>query len=169
MKPLLIFLMFMLFLFNRTIAQSCGTCSVSINSLDSANYTVNTGETFCVDSTGNFVGSITLNGGSICNKGLFAPKSLIFSNGTITNYGNASIKSSLTFGSSSQLDNNGGGIINISGNLTISGGSIANDGIVNIDQAIQNTSGSLQNSNIINCTQISGSGTLNNTGVINSN
>ena len=171
MKSLLkiLFVVLLAFLYVKSNAQTCGTCSTNITSLDSTSYTVNTGETFCVDTTGNFVGTITLNGGTICNKGLFNPKSLIFTSGTINNNANTSLKSAISVGANSQLNNNPDAIMNIAGSLTVGGGTVSNNGIINVDQNIQNTSGSLTNSSIINCTQISGSGTLNNTGKINTN
>lgn len=158
----------MLCLFYSGKSQSCGTCSINITSLDSSSYTVNSGETFCVDTTGNFVGTITLNGGTICNRGVFSAKVLTINNGVLSNYSNLSINTNASFGSSCQLNNYGGAILNVNGSLTVSGASIVNDGIINIYQNISN-SGSVTNTNIINCYQLTGSGTVNNTGVINQN
>jgi hypothetical protein len=150
-------------------SQTCAGCGTNVASLDSSAYTVNSGETFCIDSTGNFIGTLTLNGGTVCNKGLFAPKAFAFSGGTINNYGNATVKSSLSFDSSSGLNNGGGSILNIVGNITVAGGAVVNDGIMNVDQSILNNSGSLSNSSIINCSQLTGGGSLTNTGAINKN
>ncbi len=164
------FLTAMLFIFfNNGKGQSCGTCSINITSLDSSSYTVNSGVTFCVDTTGNFVGTIVLNGGTLCNKGLFKPKTITLTSGILSNYGNSSLNSSITIGSSIQVSNSEDAIININGTLTNSGGSITNDGIMNVDQNIQNNSGTIINNSVINCTQITGSGTLTNTGKINTN
>ncbi len=150
-------------------SQTCGTCSINVNSLDSASYTINTGETFCVDTAGNFIGLITLNGGTICNKGIFNPHTIQFNTGTISNYGNTSLKTSVTIATNAVLTNNADAVMNINGVVTLSGGSLNNSGIINVDQNIQNTSGAITNISIINCTQISGSGSLNNTGKINVN
>lgn len=171
MKTVLRFLFIVLlaFLYVNGNAQTCGTCSTNISSLDSSSYTINSGQTFCVDTTGNFVGTITLNGGSICVKGIFNPGNFTFTSGTINNYGNVSLNNSLSIGSNVQLNNNSDAVININGILTMSGGTFTNNGVINVDQNISNSSGSIVNTSIINCVQISGSGTLNNTGIINSN
>lgn len=150
-------------------SQTCGTCSTNITSLDSANYTVNSGETFCIDTTGNFIGTINLNGGTICNKGIFNPKIIVFNSGTISNNGNTSFRTSISVPSGSQLSNNADAVMNTNGSLTMSGGTLSNDGIINVDQTIQNTSGVINNNGIMNCSQLSGSGSLNNTGKINTN
>lgn len=161
--------LFSLFIFTQIKAQTCGTCSININSLDSASYTVNSGETLCVDTAGNFIGTITLNGGTVCNKGIFNPHTIQFNTGTISNYGNTSLKTSVTVTTNAVLSNNADAVMNINGVVTMSGGTLNNSGIINVDQNIQNTSGTITNTSIINCTQISGSGSLNNTGKINVN
>ncbi len=163
------FVSLLVLFFNSAKSQICGTCSLNITSLDSSSYVVNSGETFCVDTTGNFIGTINLNGGTICNKGIFNPKVITFTSGSISNYGNTSLSSSVTLGSASQILNNADAIMNINGAFTNGGGNLTNDGIINIDQSIQNNSGSITNSSIINCLQITGSGSLINTGKINSN
>jgi hypothetical protein len=150
-------------------AQSCGTCSINITSLDSTDYTVNSGQTFCIDTSGNFVGTLTLNGGTICNKGLFNPKTITLTSGSVTNYGNTSLNTSVTLGSGIQVTNNSDALMNINGNVTNSGGALTNSGIINVGQNIQNNSGSITNNSIINCYQITGSGTLTNNGKINTN
>lgn len=164
-----IFIALILFSCFNAKAQTCGTCSINITSLDSSNYTVNTGQILCVDTTGNFVGTITLNGGTICNKGIFNPQAITFTSGSVSNYGNTSLNGSVTLGSAGQITNNSDAIMNINGGLTNGGGTLTNDGIINVSQTIQNTSGVITNNSIINCVQISGGGTLNNNGKINTN
>lgn len=158
-----------LFFVFQAKSQTCGTCSINITSLDSADYTVNSGQTFCIDTTGNFIGTISLNGGTICNRGIFFPKTIQFGSGTITNYGNTSLNTSISLNTNTVLNNNVDAVMNINGVLTIIGGTLNNGSILNIDQNIQLTSGSLINSSIINCTVLSGGGNLNNTGKINVN
>jgi hypothetical protein len=168
MKKLII-LSFVLFFAKLGHSQTCGTCTVNVTTLDSASYTINTGQILCVDTTGNFIGTVTLNGGTVCNKGLFNPKIINLTSGTVSNYSNASFKSALSIGSSIQLINNADAIMSIAGNLTVGGGTVTNSGIININQVLQNNSGSLTNSSVINCSQMTGNGPLNNTGVINAN
>jgi hypothetical protein len=148
--------------------QTCGGCSTSISGNDTLTYNVESGQMLCIANSGNFLGKITISGGTVCITGNFNPQSITITSGVINNNGNATINSSVTFGSSFLLHNNSGAILNISGNLTLSSSAITNDGIINVVNDIAN-SGSITNSNIINCVQITGSGSLTNTGIINSN
>lgn len=150
-------------------SQSCESCSITVNSLDSTVYTLNVGQTLCIDTTGIFIGTINLNGGVICNKGIFNPMVISIISGEINNYSNVSIKSGITISETLILNNKPDAIMNILGNLTIGGGTISNNGIINVDQNIQYNSGVFINSNVINCAQLTGSGTVNNSGIINHN
>jgi hypothetical protein len=169
MKCITKFVFVFLLIFFGFIAksQTCGTCSINITSLDSNNYVVGSGSTLCIDTLGNFIGTITLNGGTICNKGLFNPSSFAISSGAINNYSNASFKTSLTLGSSAQLNNSLDAIINITGSLINNGGAVDNQGVINVGLDVQNNSGSFANSSVINCNSVSGS--VSNTGIINVN
>ena len=165
-----LFLLIVVLFFTSTAnSQSCGTCSINITGFDTLAYTVNAGQTFCVDTTGNFQGKLTLNGGSVCNKGLFSPTQMTLTAGALNNYGNCSFPIAATLNSGLTVTNNSGSILNINGNLGMSGGSFNNSGITNISSSLTNTSGTLTNAGILNCTTLSGSNTVTNTGVINSN
>jgi hypothetical protein len=164
-----LFLFVTVFLFSQFgNSQTCGTCSINIVGLDSSAYTISSGQTICIDTTGNFVGTITLEGGTVCNKGLFNAKILTFNSGTIDNYGNMSF-SAVTLSANRYINNKADAISNISGTLIISGGNFTNNGIANVTQNITNNSGTLNNTGILNCIQITGSNTITNSGVINSN
>lgn len=150
-------------------AQSCGSCTVNISGYDTLAYTVNSGQTFCVDTTGNFQGILILNGGTVCNKGYFNPHSFTFNTGTIDNYGNSTLETSITLSSNKVINNKPDAVTNLSGGLTLSGGAFTNNGITNISQNITNTSGTINNTGILNCVQLTGSNSVTNTGVINTN
>jgi len=151
-------------------AQNCGTCTSSVNNSDTSIVVVNAGQTFCVDTMGVFNGRITVNGGSICVKGMFNPQSFNFYSGVITNSGNMTLNvSALVLNSGSSLTNNQDAILNLNGTLTIAGGSFANNGILNIDVTLNANSGALTNTGIINCTTVNGISNIANTGNVNSN
>jgi hypothetical protein len=159
--------------------SSCNSCTSGIStndtllhivtSVDTTSYTITTGQTFCITNTGTFRGTIIINGGTVCNKGRFFPKSLTFSSGVIFNNNNARIKTALSLGSSTTLNNNSGAVLNLNGNLGISGGTLYNEGLINVNADIQNNSGSFSNKTIINCNTLSGSNTIVNysIGIIN--
>lgn len=165
----ILLLLGIIFLTLSTKSQTCGTCSININGLDSSSYSIGPGQTFCVDTTGNFIGSITLSGGTVCNRGMFHPQTISFSSGTLNNSSNSSFQANLNVGNAVILNNMPGGVLSISGSLSLSGGTLINDGILNVTQAISNASGSFSNSNIINCSQLSGANSVTNNGVINTN
>jgi hypothetical protein len=150
-------------------SQTCGTCTVNITDFDNGSYTITTGQTFCVDSTGNFEGSLTLNGGTLCNKGIFKAQGFVYQSGIITNKGTMSVSNGLNLNSSHTFDNTVTAVLNLKNNLSVTGGNFTNAGIINIQQNIIHSSGSFSNSGIMNCEQVTGSATINNTGVINSN
>jgi phage baseplate assembly protein gpV len=157
---------------HTNFAQSCGTCTVTISSssgtLSSAAYTVGNGQTFCIDSTGKFTGTITLNGGTICNKGSFKPTVFNYNSGTLTNYGSAAISSSLSLSSSKTLNCEKKSLLRINGNLVFTGGTMTNKGIANIKDNVTHSSGTLNNSGIVNCKTFSVSvNSYTNTGIIN--
>lgn len=158
----------MLCSFLKISAQSCSGCSTSITGNDTLTYNVGSGQVLCITGSGNFLGNIIISGGTVCVNGNFNPKSITCTSGVISNNGNVSIASSISLPSGFVINNNAGGIFNVSEDLTLNTGSLTNNGIVNVVNAISN-SGTITNSNIINCVQLTGSGTLNDTGVINSN
>lgn len=160
---------FFLLTFSGLKAQNCGTCSTSINSSDTSAIVLNTGETLCIDTMGYFTGSITLNGGTVCNKGFFKPTAFVFNSGVLNNFSNTSLDGNIGIGNNISIINSPGSIFSVNGSLTISGGTFTNDGITNIETNLVNTSGAVTNSSIINCTQVSGSNAITNTGIINSN
>ena len=139
-----------------------------ISQNDTANYIVNSGQTLCIDSSGNCLGTITLNGGVICNRGFFQPRDLFLNSGTLNNFGNLTYRKPLTLIGSINVIIDASSVINIEGGFIISSaGSITNNGYLNVSGNIQNN-GTLNNLNVINCQQINGNAFVN-TGIINQN
>lgn len=162
-------------------AQSCNSCTFAVSGYDSLTqvyhvsntdtsaYTLSTGQTLCIYNTGTFKGTVTNNGGTICNRGRFIPKTLSFSSGTILNYKTFMLKQNLTLGSAAILINAGGSVLNSAGTLSLSGGTLSNEGLINISGTFQNNSGSCSNKAIINCSSLSGSNPISNyqIGIVN--
>lgn len=157
------------FIWNNSIGQNCGTCSIVISTNDTSSYTVGSGVTLCIDTLGNFTGNITLSGGTVCNKGLFNPSQVTFNSGAINNFSNSTINTNIILTSGKFLTNQPGGIMGIGGSITVGGGDLGNDGILNITLGVSNNSGTLINTGIMNCQQLTGSNAVNNTGIINTN
>ena len=158
------------FIIHQTLAaQSCGNCVLTISGANNTSYTVNPGQTICLDSTAMYTGNITMNGGTICNKGIFKPQSLNFTSGTISNYGNIKIAGNFLLGSNQTIVSERKAFLKIGGNLTISGGTFTNKGITNVNVTLAYVAGSFTNSGIVNCETLSGvtASNIANTGIIN--
>jgi hypothetical protein len=162
-----LFLVLFYFVSADIYSQACSNCTVNITTLDTSVYVVSSGQTLCIDSTGQFEGTITLSGGTICNRGAFHPKSFTISSGTLNNYSHCIIASNFIIGSGFTMANGAKSITTIRGNLTISGGSFTNAGINNVKGNITFSSGTFTNSAIVNCKVLSGAGVANNSGIIN--
>ena len=152
-------------------AQSCGNCTVNITDYNTLSYTVNTGQTFCVDTTGIFEGVITLNGGTVCNKGTFNPNTITFNSGTINNYANMMLDNNFTLNTGAILLSDSSAVTTFRGDFTINGGSFTNNGISNIKNNITFSSGTFSNSAVVNCKLLSGANlaAITDTGIINKN
>lgn len=148
-------------------AQACSNCTVNITTLDTSIYVVSSGQTLCIDSTAQFEGTITLSGGTICNRGAFHPKNFTVSSGTLNNYSHCIIPGNFSIGSGFAMTNGVKSITIMGGNLSISGGSFTNAGINNVKGNIIFSSGIFTNSAIVNCQVLSGAGVANNSGIIN--
>jgi hypothetical protein len=163
-----LFLSTLFLLVTASRSQSCGTCSINITTLDSGTYVVSAGEILCLDSTGNFIGTITLNGGTVCNKGLFYPKSISFNSGTINNFGNLKF-TTIVLSSGRILNNKADGVASFGTDLILSGGSFSNEGITNVGNGISNNTGDFFNAGVLNCVHMNGSNAVSNSGIINTN
>lgn len=149
-------------------AQDCNTCNIHVNNSDFSTYTISTGQTLCIDSTGSVFGKIVLSGGFICNKGFLNPSEISILSGTIINGGNITLSSSLITSSSTSITVLESSVINIAGEFISNGSSITNLGFINISGSISNNGGSFINNSVINCSHIV-SGAVTNNAVINTN
>lgn len=169
LKLILITLTFCLFP-ESSSAQTCSGCTYSITQRDTNSYTINTGQTFCIDSAGKFSGNIVINGGTICNRGLFIPKTISFQTGTIDNFAAVVFNENISLGSACVFNNNAKSASRFKKSLIIVGALITNQGIITVGEQISITSGSVVNSGITNCRGVSGTSTLiTNTGILNKN
>ncbi len=168
-NPHTFLLLLLTLLLARYNAQTCSSCTVNITAYDTLTYVVSAGQTFCIDSLGEFAGTVTLNGGTICNKGTFNPKTFIISTGTINNHAIMIFNGTTTLAPSCMLVTGLKSITNLKADLVISGGSLDNSGIINVRNSINYTAGTFTNSAIVNCDTLSGASlsSITNSGIIN--
>lgn len=170
MKPKLSYLLFFLMVNFLAISQ-CDNCNTYVNQLDTNIYSLNAGQTICFDTLSTFGGTIIVNGGTVCNKGLFKPKEIQLISGQIFNYSNISIENTnITIPSGVQITTIDGSVFNLTSALfKISGGILQNGGVLTITGNMENQSGTLNNTGQIHCEQFTGNPPTINTGIINSN
>lgn len=149
--------------------STCQTCTNSISTLDSTSYTLNAGDTLCITPEGTYTGSITLNGGVLCNSGSFVPDTLHFQHGKIINTGSVNLNTGLQLGANSIIENSADAAFNISGflsvNHTTSG--FTNEGSLNVVDNVLASGGSIVNSGVINCNHAASNANITGTGTIN--
>lgn len=158
------------FLFYSVRPQNCGTCTVTITGHDTLAYTLNTGQVLCIDSLGEFTGSLTISGGSVCNKGLLNPSLLTVNSGTVINHALLVVADTLaSVGNGFVIYNDEKGVTAFKGQLTLNGGYLQNSGILNVKRDFLFTSGVFSNSAILNCRLLTGAAitTIVNSGIIN--
>jgi hypothetical protein len=150
---------------------SCSNCTYSISDLSKDNYTLTTGQTLCITSTGIIQGTITLNGGTICNDGVFSPTSFTYTQGSFNNGGVIIYTGTIDLNATGiVVDNNSSGTINVTGGITISNANVqfTNNGTLNTTQDIAVTAGTIINNGTLNYNAISNNGgTYTNNGTAN--
>ncbi len=148
--------------------QSCSNCDVIVSTSNNTSYTVSSNQIFCIDSIGKYTGTITLNGGVICNKGVFKPQLITIITGTLNNYSYFSINNSFKVNKGFVYNAEKKSFTKINNNLNVCGGVFINKGISNVKNNFSFTSGTITNQGILNCNAIStGTNTYINTGIIN--
>ncbi|MBI2271341.1 MAG: hypothetical protein HYU69_13440 [Bacteroidetes bacterium] len=103
-------------------SQTCTGCTITVSTVDGGTYTITTGQKLCVTSTGLLQGTITLNGGTICNEGVVHPSAFTFTDGTFNNYGQLKYDGILLVSNSSVLNNYNDGVIRLSNSLIVAPG-----------------------------------------------
>ena len=100
----------LLFSFSMEANAQCTGCTTTISGADATNYIVASGQTFCITSTGNMSGLITVNaGGTVCNEGIISSPYFWVNGGVLNNYGAVNV-SNLLVSSAGDYNNYGSGI-----------------------------------------------------------
>lgn len=148
--------------------QSCGSCSFTISGVDSSAYTLGPGQTLCLDSLGVFTGTIAVNGGTVCNRGLFHPMAFTLGSGSISNHYIAIFDQSLELDSGFVLLNGPRATFGMDGQLTISNGSVTNAGLFSVAADLVFNSGTFSNSSVVTCRYLLGTAmqSITNSGII---
>lgn len=186
-----VLILFVFFVTLQVQAQCPGaSCTYTIIGTDNSSYTVNTGETICLEASADFTGTINLANGTLLNCATATQSFTLNSqsgstNSTVNNYGylnflgNYNLTNSLIFNNYESF--NVGGNLNIIGTSTLNNygttdvdaelqlqDSLFNFGILNVSTSlITSSSGSLSNSGVINANNWTTSGSWNNSGFIN--
>ncbi len=171
MKTYRIFLTaWLLLLAYSTNAQTiCTTCSITITGIDSTNHTVSTGQTLCIASGAVLTGTLTINGGTVCNAGELMPDTFLFTQGTLINSGLITIKKNLTIISGATITNETNGVITLLGNLSFASttAQLNNAGVLTTTGNISIGSGIVLHTGVINCRHLYSSTTFSGTGSVN--
>ena len=72
---------------STSFSQNCQVCTYTVNAPDTTSYVLDSGQTLCIAPSGVLKGRVTLNGGVICNSGIFHPINFTYENGDFDNYG----------------------------------------------------------------------------------
>lgn len=167
-KEYIVSLFFLIVLNGHLWSQTCGSCTVNISTHSNDSYTVDVGQVFCIDSIGNFTGTLTVNGGTVCNNGIFKPDVFTFNSGVVQNHSRILINSNFNIDSTKTVTCEKKSLFSVKGDFTISGGSFVNKGISNVYYNITYSAGTFNNSGIVNCRLLSGNtSSITNTGIIN--
>jgi hypothetical protein len=168
-RKLALLFLFSFLMLNVTAQTTCATCTITVSGEDSATYTIQTGETFCIAEGAVFTGTLTLNGGTLCNAGVFAPAQATLTSGTIFNFGVSNLKTSLQLHTALAVTNSETGVINTNGGVSIASNSatLINEGVLNASGTFAYSSGTCTNTGVINCTQVLNGAAITGTGTIN--
>ena len=84
--------LFILVILNHSLMAQCTGCTTTISTAVSSSYTVTSGNTLCITSTGSVNGNITVDGGALCNEGTINASTVIVKNsGSFNNFGESNI------------------------------------------------------------------------------
>lgn len=131
-KGLITSLFFIAFIFLKGgLSAQCVTCYTTIS--NNSNYTVNSGQVYCIPSGFDYTGQITLNGGTLCNSGTV--HNIIFNSGTLDNYGSYTKTGNIVVSNSGNVFVNtyAKSLINVTGNFEIQPVTVTNKFIFNLN------------------------------------
>jgi len=169
MKKVALFLMTVFYIGAYAQQIPCSNCTYSITGLDKNNYTLVAGQTLCVTATGILQGTINLDGGTICNEGVFSPSEFTYSQGSFNNSSVIIYTGTFNLNASVNIDNNSSGVMNITGGINITNSNVqfSNNGTLNTT-AIIVSAGTIINNGIMNYNNLSNNGgTYTNNGTAN--
>jgi hypothetical protein len=104
-KNSLLQIMFFLLFAIESFAQCTTGCTTTVSTTTTTNYPVPAGQHLCITASGKVTGSITLNGGTVCNMGTIQASSFIVTSGVINNYGYILQVGNLELSNASTLNN----------------------------------------------------------------
>ncbi len=172
--PRVLLLFFGIGLFGIDANAQCIPCESSgntytISNTSATSYTLTTGQSLYIEPSGTYTGTLILNGGTVCNAGVFSPASLTFLDGTLTNTATATITNALTL-SNGVLNNCAAGKITFSGstNTTVLKGIVNNWGWMVFEGSIDK-SGTLYNEGKLACYNFNSTGPIYNSCTIQIN
>lgn len=147
--------------------SQCTVCATTgntwtVSGASSTSYTVASGQKLYIAPGGTYTGTVTLNGGTICNAGTFSPAGFTYTTGTFTNNGTATFASSLLF-SAGTINNCSSARITIAGtnqNFTVRG-TLQNYGYIQVSGGFLQQ-GTTHNRGRIKSTSFSNTGPLTN-------
>lgn len=161
------FVIVLTILVKLTFSQNCQSCTIDLTDHDTLSRIINAGDVFCISENGLFEGKLVLNGGTVCNKGIFKPKELVLIQGYLNNYNTINLNYFIELPVGVFVSNTSAGSIDITGILKLAGGFLSNLGIITVQDEVSGSSGTVTNSGIINCKEFISPGVLSNSGVLN--
>lgn len=137
------------------VQAQCSGCTTVISSNALPVYTVNPGQTLCVNAGFNYTGTIILNGGTLCNNGTLSK--IQFLEGTFNNFGSYDASAAVTISNTNNLTiNNFAGKINFKAVDILSAGAtysvtlnVNNNSQVSFESDVTASKGSLVINNAI--------------------
>ncbi|MGL4597087.1 MAG: hypothetical protein ACRCYO_06155, partial [Bacteroidia bacterium] len=172
--PRILLLLFGIGLWGTNANAQCIPCESSgntytITSSSTTNYTLTAGQSLYIEPSGTYTGTLVLNGGTVCNAGIFSPANFTFYDGTLTNTATATIANAITM-SDGILNNCATGKITFLGsaNTSVLKGIVNNWGWMVFEGSIDK-SGTLNNEGKLECYNFNSTGPIYNSCTIQVN
>lgn len=146
-----VIVLLMIVIATRLSAQPCQVCTYVINGSNDSVFTVNANEVFCLNAAAKFTGTLTLNGGTICNLEHFKPKVFTYNSGAISNYMAIIIPGDHNLNNGKSISSETKSFMRVLGVLSVSGGTFLNKGIISVKDSLNYASGSFVNQGVVSC------------------